>query len=204
MHTRTVRDLNIPLPGDEADELDHLERVPRDGELVADHLVTGDVWARASLSQVTLTRSWLSRADLSSSEFAAVTLDRCVLTGCTLVGARWDAVTLKNVILENCRLDYATFTGIRSAGPVGFIGCSMVELTVIGGKLTTVVLDGCKLAGLIFDGCDLRGADLRGNDLSGMSGASALRGTVLSESQLPTLTDLLTRELSIRITSDPS
>jgi uncharacterized protein YjbI with pentapeptide repeats len=199
METRAVRDLKIVLPGEEPDDLDPCEGIPRDGTSITEQLVSGELWARAHLTDVKMSRSWIVSADLGSSVLDAVTFERCVFKGCTLIGSRWDRVILKDVIFENCRFDYANLNDVKATGPVAFVGCSMTEMTVIGGQLSTVTLDNCRLTGLTIERCDLRGADLRGNDLSGLAAATPLRGVTLSESQLPSLTGLLTSELSIKV-----
>jgi len=203
MQIRTVHEVKITLPGDEPDDLDVLDRLPREGEPITEQVVTGDLLARASLTSTTIARSWLTSADLGSATLSNVTLERCVLTGCTLIGARFDTVTFKNVIFENCRLDYTTFHQVKTAGPVGFVGCSLAEATFTASSLTAAAFDGCKLSGLTFDGCDLRGADLRGNDLTGLTGATALRGATIGQSQVAALAELLLDELSITVAADP-
>lgn len=204
MQIRTVHNIKITLPGDEPDDLDVLDGIPRDGQPIIEQVITGDVLARARLTGTTIMHSWLTNADLSSAAFRQVTLDRCVLTGCTLIGVRFDTVAFNNVIFENCRLDYATFHQVKMPGPVGFIGCSLAEATFSNSSLTAAAFDGCKLSGLDIDRCDLHGADLRGNDLTGLTSATALRGATISQSQAPTLVALLLSELSITVAADPS
>lgn len=130
--------------------------------------------------------------------------ERCVFRGCTLVGSRWEGVALKDVIFQNCRLDYAIVNDVRTAGPVGFVGCSLTDVALNGGKLSPAAFDNCKLAGLAIEGCDLRGADLRGNDIRGLGAATVLRGAILSPSQLPALADLLAQEISIKVGPEPN
>ncbi|GAA2525764.1 pentapeptide repeat-containing protein [Winogradskya humida] len=197
MQIRAVRDLKVVLPGDEPDDLPRWGRIPGDGEAVTEVVITGDIWSHATLENISMTRSWLTDADLSAMSLTAARLDRCVLTGCSLVGAHLDTVSLKDVIFENCRLDYATLSRLKAAGPVAFIGCSLTETTLSSCTLPTMTFDNCKLAGLSIENCDMRGVDLRGNSLTGLSAATALRGVVLSDSQLPALTQLLLDELSI-------
>ena len=203
MQVRAVRDTKVTLPGDEPDDLEPLERLPREGESITERVINGETWTRGALTGLTLRRSWLTRADLSAATFANATLDRCVLVGCSLVGVTFDTVTAKDVLFDNCRLDYATFERFKSAGPVAFVGCSLAETIFRTSTLTAAVFEDCKLAGASFDSCDLRGADLRGNDLAGLTGATGLRGVTLAESQLPALTELLVSELSIKVSSDP-
>jgi uncharacterized protein YjbI with pentapeptide repeats len=201
MQTRAIGALTVLLPAD-ADELDETSDVPREHGLVADRLVTGDVWSRANLGGVTLSRCRLVNADLSSTVFDDVTMDRCILRGCSLVGARLASVTMKNVIFENCRLDYATLNGVRATGPTAFLGCSFTNTTLTACVLPGVVINDCKLAGTELDGCDLRRADLTGNNLSGIDGATSLRAAVISQSQVPGLTEAIIRELKITIKND--
>ncbi len=199
MDTRTLRQLDVLLPGEEPDELDLAEELPRDGSTVTEQLITGDVWSRAQLARVTLTRSWFIDADLSSSRFDSVTLDRCALKCCTLVGTQWTGAVFKNVVLENCRLDYATFTELRAAVGVALIGCSLVETVFDRCRLNALALDGCRLTSTRFEACDLRGADLRGNDLSTVGEIMSLRGAVVADAQLPALTAALVNDLELTV-----
>jgi uncharacterized protein YjbI with pentapeptide repeats len=203
---RTIHGLRITLPGDEpADELTEVTRLPRAGELLTEVRVTGETWCRASLDGFKLSRCWLKGADLTSTTVAKVELERCVFAGCTMIGAQWvGGITLKNVIFENCRFDYATLANVRATGPVAFAGCSLAETRLDHCVLRTAVFDSCKLAGLSLEHCDLRGADLRNNDLAGLATPTALRGAVLSESQLPAFLDGLVAELSIALKPEPS
>jgi uncharacterized protein YjbI with pentapeptide repeats len=199
MQIRAVRDVKVLLPGEQPDDLPRWEKVPRAGEAVSEVIITGDTWARARLEDISVTRSWLTDADLSGMTLTSARLDRCVLTSCSLVGAHFDTVTVKDVIFENCRLDYATLHQIKATGPVAFVGCSLTETTLSACTLPTAAFDGCRFTGLAIERCDLRGADLRGNDLKGLAGATALRGAILGDSQLPALTQLLLDELSITV-----
>jgi uncharacterized protein YjbI with pentapeptide repeats len=199
MPTRTVRDTEIALPDDDPDDLDPIDRLPRDEESITEAVIRGEVWARATINGLTLRRSWLSGADLAGVTIAESTFDRCVFTGCTLVGADVHTLTLRDVIFENCRLDYATLQRVKTASPVAFLGCSLVEATFAASALSFAVFDGCKFIGLLFSESDLRGADVRGNDLSGLTSATALRGATLSGTQVPSFTDLVLRELAMTI-----
>ncbi|GIF98067.1 pentapeptide repeat-containing protein [Catellatospora citrea] len=199
MDTRTLRQLDVLLPGEEPDELDLAEELPRDGSTVTEQLITGDVWSRAQLFRVTVARSWFIDADLSTSRFDGVTLDRCALKGCTLVGAQWTGAVFKNVVLENCRLDYATFTELRAAMGVALIGCSMVETVFDRCRLNALALDECRLTSTRFEASDLRGADLRGNDLSTVGEIMSLRGAIVADAQLPALAEALVNDLELTV-----
>ena len=199
MQARTVRDTKIVLPGEDPDDLEDIDQLPGDGDSITEAVIRGDAWARVTLTGLTIRRSWLIGADLAASTITDATFDRCVFIGCTLVGATLDTITARDVIVENCRLDYATFQRFKATGPVAFLGCSFTEATITASTLLTAVFDGCKLAGLAVEGSDLRGADLRGNDLTGLTNATALRGSILSDTQLPAFTDLIVRELSINV-----
>lgn len=179
METRTIRGLAVLLPGEDPEDLEAVDGLSRDGAAVNEHIVTGDSWTRAHLTDVVVNRCWLVNADLSSIRLEGVTLDRCVLRGCTLVGANITDATLKNVIFENCRLDYATFSNVRASAPVAFLGCSLADTT--------------------FEASDIRGADLRGNDLSTIVGITSLRGATLSSEQLSGLTEAFIHDLDLKV-----
>jgi uncharacterized protein YjbI with pentapeptide repeats len=203
--TRTIHDMRITLPGEEpAHDIEEFTRLPRTGELIADSRIAGDTWRRASLDGVKISRCWLKGADLGSTTIVNVEMDRCAFAGCSLIGARWEGgIVLRNVLFENCRLDYASLTSVRAAGPVAFVGCSLSETSFDRSQLRTAVFDGCKLSGMSMESCDLRGADLRNNDLSGLATPTALRGARLSQAQLPGLLDALVAELSIALVPEP-
>ncbi|MBB5866696.1 uncharacterized protein YjbI with pentapeptide repeats [Allocatelliglobosispora scoriae] len=202
MDVRKIRETTIALL-DEPDLLDPVAGVPRHHQAVSEAVISGDVWARAELVGVSVSRSWFLDADLSSAKFEGGAFDRCVFRRCSMIGMRWDGLAAKDVIMENCRLDYAFLAEIKTTGPIAFLGCSLTDTTIKDGKLGRALFDCCKLAGVTFDGPDLRGADLRGNDISGLTGATALRGVTLSAAQIPTLTELLLQELNIKIKSEP-
>jgi uncharacterized protein YjbI with pentapeptide repeats len=200
MEIRRLRDSSAALPGEEPGDLDLLQSPPRPGDVITDVLIGEDRLARAELLRVNLSRSWLINADLSSIRWEAGAIDRCLFRGCTLVGANLNQLTLKNVIFENCRLDYATLSQIRTAGPTLLIGCSLIETTLHQATLTAAAFDNCKLAATHFDECDLRGADLRGNDLAAITGVTSLRGARLEETQLAGLTEAVVRDLHLDLT----
>jgi uncharacterized protein YjbI with pentapeptide repeats len=188
------------LPGEEPEDLDPIQGVPGEGNHVSGRLIAGEAWVRARIESCTIARSWFTNADLSSIELTGTTLDRCVLRGCSLIGAHLTEVTLKNVIFENCRLDYATLTNARAAGPVAILGCSLTETVFDRCKLTTVAFDNCKLNAPTFTACDMRGADLRGNDLSRIVGVTtSFRGCIITEGQVAGFADAVTRELELTI-----
>lgn len=197
MNTRTVRDTTLLLPGDERETLDAAGTPPHDGATVADRLISGDAWVRATLDRVTITRSHMINADLSSTHIIDNKWDRCVLRGCTLIGANLAGGMFKNIIFDNCRFDYAVLDHIRATGPVAFLGCALTETTFSHCTFNAVIFDGCKIAAALFDSTDLRGADLRGNDLSAVAGIPSLRGAIVSEEQIPDLTNALIHDLAL-------
>jgi uncharacterized protein YjbI with pentapeptide repeats len=202
MRTRNVRDTRVALPVDDPEDLEPFTRVPRSGERLIDHTITGTSWARATISDAVISQCWLTDADLASATFADVTLDRCVFKGCTLMGSNWNTATLRDVIFEDCRLDYSTFHSVTTAGPVTFVRCSFTEVSISESRLTRVAFDQCRLAQLEFGNCELQGADMRGNDLSDLAAVSGLRGVQLDQTQLLALAGALVRELSINVTAD--
>jgi uncharacterized protein YjbI with pentapeptide repeats len=197
METQRLRDTTVDLPGQDPGDLDRLEVAPGSGDVVTDVVIGDDVWARADLARVSLSRSWLINADLSSIRWEVGAIDRCVFRGCTLVGANLNQLILKNVIFEDCRLDYANLSQLRTTSPTIFIGCSLIETNFYQSNLTAAAFDGCKLAATHFDECDLKGADMRGNDLAALTGVMSLRGARLSETQLAGLTEAVVQDLQL-------
>jgi uncharacterized protein YjbI with pentapeptide repeats len=199
MDIRTIRSTSVTLPGEEPDDLDPYETVPADRASVVGATITGGTWARAALTGVRLSRSYVINADLASARFDNTTWDRCVITGSTLVGTQIAGGTMKNVIFENCRLDYATLHQIRATGPIALIGCSLIEAVISQCQLPGAVFDGCRFSSTHLDDTDLRGADLRGNNLGGLIGVASTRGITVSMEQLAALTELMVQDLDITV-----
>lgn len=201
MDQRTIRRMTVLLPGLESGDLDSLDGLPGDGIRVTGRIISGTAWTRATVSCVTIARSYFTASDLSSARFEGVNWDRCLIRGSTLIGAHLSNGTLKNVIFENCLLDYATLDQMRVTGPVAFVGCSLIETTISRCQFTGVLFDGCNLRDTRLDGSNLRDADIRGNDLSGLIGIAALRHVTISHNQLPGLTETVVRDLSLNVVS---
>lgn len=203
MDTRTIRRIAVTLPGDEPEDLDSYETVPADGATVAGATISGDIWARATLTGVRVSRTWLVNADLSGTRIEVGAWDRVAARGCTLVGATLHGVSMRNVLFENCRLDYATLDKIRATGPVAFLGCSLTDTQLTGCQLPDAVFDGCRFANTQLDGTDLRGADLQGNDLAGLVGISSIEGATIGYEQLSALTSAVVRDFDLTIRDRP-
>ncbi|MFP8903863.1 pentapeptide repeat-containing protein, partial [Streptomyces atacamensis] len=116
-----------------------------------------------------------------------------------LLGAALDGLVLDDVLFENCKLDYTTFTKVRSTGPVAFAGCILTEATFTDCDLSNVVLSDCTLRLTEFGPGRYRGADLRGNDLTTLRGVAHLAKVRIDLGQQHDLTQALVSELDIAV-----
>lgn len=222
MESRPVRELRILLPS--IDEADLTEVVTADPANLRYRRVGAADWSRLRLEGISITGCRISgttlresvweaskisgslfeQVDLSSARLEGAKLDRTHLIGCRLSGVALTESTMSNVLFENCRLDYATFRGVRTTGPVAFINCTLTEASLSGCRWSEVVLDRCRLTGVELDGSDLRGTDLRGNPLDSIRGLSSLRGTTITVDQLSDLTRALVSDLELHVSDPPS
>nr|WP_238355679.1 pentapeptide repeat-containing protein [Kribbella sandramycini] len=204
------------LPSVDELDLTPVDAVPGDGlrdaavgrvdasRLRLDGVVVGSSFAGTILTEtvwegVAITGSVFNEVDLSSARFSGGKLDRVHFRGCQLSGLSLSGVSCENVIFENCRLDYATFDAVRTVGALGFVNCSMTEMSVVGCRWDKVVIDGCRLSGLELDRCDLRGSDLRGSSLETVRGVVSLRGVTLAADQIVDLTVAMVADLEITV-----
>jgi len=220
----TIREISVDLPAfDEDMELDRVSSLGGRGGLVCGFEFSGTrvpalelqdiTLADGRISQVRAGQASMTGTRVRSVEFAGCELDSLRWTGgkisqtrfgnCQLTGARFEDLTLDHVIFTGCKLDYATLSRIRAAGPVIFTGCSLREAEFTG----------CDLAGALFSQCDLTlasfgpgrytGCDLRDNDLSTVTGTHYLKHVVLDRAQLPQLGQALATELGVTYGDSP-
>ncbi|WP_433211348.1 pentapeptide repeat-containing protein [Microtetraspora malaysiensis] len=79
-----------------------------------DGRVTGFTTQRALLAELSLNSVEFFGCDLSGLRWRDSKLSRVTFTGCELLSSAWEDITLESVIFEECKLDYATFTRLRT------------------------------------------------------------------------------------------
>jgi uncharacterized protein YjbI with pentapeptide repeats len=214
----TVRGLSVDLPALDTDtELDAVSSLGESAGLISGFEFSGARVPALELKDITLVTGKIGKVragetsmtgtQVRSVEFAGCELGSLRWTGgkisrtrfsdCQLIGARFEDVTLDHVLFAGCKIDYATLSRIRAAGPVMFTGCSLREAEFAD----------CYLTGSLFSRCDLTLAsfgpgryarcDVRDNDLSTVTGVHNLKKVVLDRAQLMQLAEALAAELSV-------
>lgn len=186
--------------------------VPTDLEpLELDGLDDDDGWAEceirgsavaADAERVGISRSTVVGVRLAAAQLRRLELTDVTLVDCDLAGAVLDESALVRVAFERCRFNGAdlggsTLTDVRFTDcQLEDVGLRMVRaerLVVSGGTAARVDLYRARLAGSTWHDTDLTGADLSGADLArarlhgstiaDVTGASALRGSVIDPAQ---------------------
>ncbi|HEX2575272.1 MAG TPA: pentapeptide repeat-containing protein [Aquihabitans sp.] len=179
--------------------------------LELDRLEDDDGWSEvevrggavgADAERVAFTRSRLVGVRLAAARLHRPELTDVVLVDCDLAGAVLEEATLVRVSFERCRLSGADLGGAQLTdvrivdGQLDDLGLRMVAATrleVEGGSAARVDLYRARVPGSAWLGTDLTGADLSGADLArarlhgstlvDLTGASALKGTVIAPDQ---------------------
>ncbi|MFP8903131.1 pentapeptide repeat-containing protein, partial [Streptomyces atacamensis] len=90
-------------------------------------LITGRIHSvraqRVEFESLNLHSVEITGSDLGAARWNESKLTRVVIRDTKLLGAALDGLVLDDVLFENCKLDYTTFTKVRSTGPVAFAGC---------------------------------------------------------------------------------
>ncbi|CAL9586549.1 hypothetical protein SUDANB106_05153 [Streptomyces sp. enrichment culture] len=169
-------------------------------------LITGRIHSvraqRVEFESLNLHSVEITGSDLGAARWNESKLTRVVIRDTKLLGAALDGLVLDDVLFENCKLDYTTFTKVRSTGPVAFAGCILTEATFTDCDLSNVVLSDCTLRLTEFGPGRYRGADLRGNDLTTLRGVAHLAKVRIDPGQQHDLTQALVSELDIAVGDD--
>ncbi|GHE71282.1 pentapeptide repeat-containing protein [Streptomyces lavendulocolor] len=175
-------------------------------ELADTQLITGRIRGvraqRVEFESLNLHGVEIIGSDLGAARWREGKLTRVVIRDTKLLGATLDGLVLDDVLFENCKLDYATFTKVRAAGPVAFAGCILTEATFTDCDLSNVVFSDCTLRLTEFGPGRYRGANLRGNDLSTLRGLAHLAKVRIDPGQQHDLAQALVSELEIAVGDD--
>lgn len=152
------------------------------GRLV--HALLSDVDLRGSrLRGVRLVDMRGVSLDTSNGDWRGANLRRVFLSECRLTGLNLSEAKLDEVTFRNCKLDYANFR-FAELMRVSFEDCVLTDTDFQGARCELSEFAGCRMHGTDFSKAELDGADLRGSDLRLSGGVEALRGAVVSTSQI--------------------
>lgn len=165
-----------------------------------------------------ISRSLLSRLDLSVSRYAALNVADVVLEHADMSNGEWSQVTARRVELVSCRatgwrlslalawdvyvadsrLDYSMVEIHKAKGLVVFERCSFSRAQLVG-DLSRVLLVNCNLGGVEFCATAARGCDLRSSQVGGASGLMSMRGARITDEQVAAVAEQLAREVGFQI-----
>ncbi|MFJ5675694.1 pentapeptide repeat-containing protein [Streptomyces sp. NPDC093097] len=172
-------------------------------ELDNTRLITGRIahlrTAQSRLDEVRLNSVEFDSVDLGSAQWTNSKLSRVVFRNCKIMGGALAGLTVEDVLFENCKLDYSTFEKIRTAGPVMFSKCSLVEAEFHDCDLSGTVFSDCVLRMTEFGKGRYKETDLRGNDLSSIRGLTNLTKVRIDPGQQADLAQALVAELDINL-----
>ncbi|MGA8116930.1 MAG: hypothetical protein WCA46_25120 [Actinocatenispora sp.] len=179
-----------------------------DGGEYLDAEIGGDL-SRSVLSRVNLTGSRsdlltladvrIDHADLSNAAWSRLTARRVELTSCRATGWRVAFDLAWDLYVGDTGLNYATIELGKVKGLVVFERCAFRDVR-IGGDLSHVLFLDCDLAGAEFLATRALGCDLRTSRLAGARGLLSLRGATVSGDQVVSVAEQLAVEVGLRIT----
>lgn len=172
----------------------------------------------AQIGGAEIRESALEGIRLSSARADSIRMTDVVLNGCDLSGMVADGASFTRVRFVGCRLTGMVLSDARLTD-VTFEDChaDMINLRMARLQRVRLAATRCRQADLLeariadlsTEGVDLRGAtlerasfsaaDLRGADLEDIRGASALRGAIISSSQVVGVGLALIGEAGIRV-----
>lgn len=164
--------------------------------------ITGVRSRRTAFDALNLHGVEVSGSDLGSARWSDGRLTRVVFRDCKLMGAVLDGLVVDDVLFEGCKFDYATFDGLRAAGPVVFTDCTLTESVFSDCDLSDAVFVDCVLKLTEFGAGRYRDTDLRGNDLSAILGVAHLKKVRIDHAQQADLAHPLVGELGISVGDD--
>jgi uncharacterized protein YjbI with pentapeptide repeats len=145
-----------------------------------------------------LLESVLDRLNVTTLSAKGATWRDVRLTGSRIGAAEWFDSEWRSVEVIGCRVGYLNLAGSRLQD-VRFTDCVLDELDLRAAEVRRAAFDGCRIGTLSVAEARLEHVDLTGAELVGVDRADGLRGAVLDEAQLTTLTPLLADALGIRI-----
>ncbi|HEV2376955.1 MAG TPA: pentapeptide repeat-containing protein [Streptosporangiaceae bacterium] len=153
------------------------------------------------LRNATFNSVWLRDVRMTATVAAEGFWTDCVLTGCALAGVEAFGIKLRRVTLRGCKLDSVNFRG-ADLTEVTFDNCILRDVDFSGATLTRSAFPGSRLASTNFTKVTLDAVDLRGADLGLIIDPGAMRGAIISPTQLADMAPLLAEALGITVSEE--
>jgi uncharacterized protein YjbI with pentapeptide repeats len=148
------------------------------------------------LTQAQFADVWLQDVRLISAGLARTSWRDVTFTGAVIAGAEAFGSLLRRVRFDRCKLDSVNFRDCDLTD-VTFDNCVLRNVDFSSARLTRVCFPGSKLAATTLVKVTLDRVDLRGAELGLTVDPPALRGAIVSTSQLLDLAPLLADSIGI-------
>ncbi|MBY8888620.1 pentapeptide repeat-containing protein [Streptomyces sp. PTM05] len=161
--------------------------------------VTDCVLEEGSLRGARLGDVWLRGTRFVGTSLADSSWLDSTATSCVLAGVEAHGASLRRVVFRRCKFDSVNLRGSTSREVV-FEECVLRDVDLGGASLTDVSFPGSSLERLHLAKARLTRVDLRGaTTLDLADGHEALRGAVISPTQMMDLAPALAAALGIRV-----
>jgi len=148
------------------------------------HAVLNNVnLAETRLSGVRLVDVSGSSLEGSNADWRGAHMRRVLFSGCRFTGLILSEAKFEEVTFRDCKLDYVNFR-FAELNRVSFEDCVLTEADFQGARCEFSSFYSCRMEATDFSKAELEGVDLRGSELRLAGGVEALKGTVVSTSQV--------------------
>jgi len=127
-----------------------------------------------------------------------VTLRDVEITGSRFGSAELYESELRAVTITGSKFGWANLRGAEVTDVV-FRGCIFDELDLGGAQLTRVAFEDCRIDRLVVTNAKAQHLDLRGAELGGIEGLPGLRGSILDDLQLASMTRIFADHFGIEL-----
>lgn len=137
---------------------------------------------------------------MNAPVFAAprVTLRDVEISGSRFGSAELYESELRAVAITGSKFGWANLRGAELTDVI-FRGCIFDELDLGGARITRVAFEGCRIDRLLVSDAKAQHLDLRGAELGGIEGLPGLRGSILDELQLASMTRIFADHFGIEL-----
>jgi uncharacterized protein YjbI with pentapeptide repeats len=187
-------------PGEQYDSV-HFDQAELAGEDGSGSHFLDCALTRLTLSDCTLAQAqfadvWFSDVRLISAGLARTSWRGVTLTGAVIAGAEAYGSLLRRVRFDRCKLDSVNFRDCDLTD-VTFDNCVLRNVDFSTARLTRVAFPASRLSATTLVKVTLDRVDLRGAELGVTVDPTALRGAIVSTSQLLDLAPLLAESIGI-------
>jgi uncharacterized protein YjbI with pentapeptide repeats len=153
-------------------------------------------FARARINDVWFDRTRLIGMNLSETEWLDAAFLNSMLAGVEAFGGR-----LRRVTFQECKINTLNLRG-ATVQEVVFDRCEIIELDISTATVTNLTFPGSSVERLRLDKATLKKVDFRGaTELDVASGAAALNGAIINDTQLAMLAPALADTIGIVVKS---